>query len=80
MQGGGEGVTEMSIATHCLMAHKHCAEQNVSLVTHCMHYNATGNAYSYRALNSGCRVGETGRTQREHEICQEFVQDAGGKY
>ena len=40
----GGGVTEMSIATHCLMAHKHCAEQNVSLVTHSMDYNAKGNA------------------------------------
>jgi hypothetical protein len=56
------GVTEMSIATHCLMAHKHCAEQNISLVTHSMHYNATGNAYSYFALNSGCHAGETVRS------------------
>jgi len=75
---GAGWVTEMSIVTHCLMAHKHCAEQNVSLVTHSMHYNTTGNAYGYCALNSGCHAGETERTQRMHEKYQECVQDAAG--
>ena len=71
--GGRGGVTEMSIATHCLMAHKDCAEQNVSLVTHNMYCNAKGNAWSYCILNSGCGVGEMERTRKKHEKCQECV-------
>jgi len=78
----------MSIATH-----KHCAEQNVSLVTHSMPYNATGNVYRYCVplmctanvcrycvLNTGFGVREMERTLRKLEKYQECVQDFGGKY
>ena len=70
----------MSIATHCLMAHKHCAEQNVSLVTRSMYYNTTGDAYSYCALSSGCDAGQMEGTLRKNEKYQERVQNVGGKY